>query len=580
MLGRHCNILNAHPPEENLPVLREMLHQINTTGSWRGEFQNRKKDGTSFFTHAHISALEAAGKKLHISVQEDITERRRAQETMRRQAELLDLANDAIFVRSPQGHITYWNQSAAHLYGWTREEALGQVSHQLLQTSFPQPLLEIERHLVEHGYWEGELVHTTRRGESLTMDARWSVKRDGQGRVAAILEINRDITAQKRVEEEVHRMASFPLLNPNPILEVDEAGGVVYANPAARRVAHDLELKGGLKGLIPEDLREYFWEYFARAQHGGPREYALDVTVKEKAYAVTLHLPHDLPTARLYFMDITARQQAEAALRESQRQAAFLSELLEKSSQPFAIRGLDGGLEYFNPAYHHMLGYSKKELQDLHFIPKFTAPAWLEHEEAQLQEILRTGQPLRYEKEYLHQDGRPVPAELFVHLRCDDDGKPRSFYAFITDITERQQAEAALRESEDRYRSLVELSPDAVLVHTGGTYVFANLAAARLFGAATPEEMAGQDVLSLIHPDHHDQVKARIQKTYQGETTPLVEIEILRLNGQPVNVEAAAPPSPTRDNPPSCWCSGTSPHAGRPRRPCGKASARHHSWRT
>ena len=137
LIGRPSHILNAIPPEENLPVLREILHQINTTGSWRGEFQNRKKDGTPFFTHAHISVLEAAGKKLYISVQEDITARRRAQETMRRQAELLDLAYDAIFVRSPQGQITYWNQSAAHLYGWTKEEALGQVSTSFYRPGFP-----------------------------------------------------------------------------------------------------------------------------------------------------------------------------------------------------------------------------------------------------------------------------------------------------------------------------------------------------------------------------------------------------------------------------------------------------------
>ena len=67
------------------------------------------------------------------------------------------------------------------------------------------------------------------------MNSRWSVKRDEAGRVVAILEINRDITAQKRGEEEARRLASFPLLNPNPVLEVDEDGGVVYANPAAQQ---------------------------------------------------------------------------------------------------------------------------------------------------------------------------------------------------------------------------------------------------------------------------------------------------------------------------------------------------------
>ena len=129
-------------------------------------------------------------------------------------------------------------------------------------------MLEIERHLVEHGYWEGEIVHTTRRGASLAIDTRWSVKRDGQGRVVAILEINRDITAQKRVEEEAHRLASFPLLNPNPVLEVDGDGGVVYANPAARRVAGDLELKAGLKGHGAPGPQRIFRQGAARRPPG------------------------------------------------------------------------------------------------------------------------------------------------------------------------------------------------------------------------------------------------------------------------------------------------------------------------
>ncbi len=162
LLGRHCNILNFSPPEENLPVHQKILHQINTTGSWSGEFENRKKDGTPFFTQAHISVLKMDGKKLYISVQEDITERRRAQETMRRQAELLDLAHDAIVALDPQGRISYWNQGAEALYGWTKGQALGRPAHELLATRFPEPLPAIEKQVLDQGHWEGELVHTTR----------------------------------------------------------------------------------------------------------------------------------------------------------------------------------------------------------------------------------------------------------------------------------------------------------------------------------------------------------------------------------------------------------------------------------
>ena len=79
--------------------------------------------------------------------------------------ELLELAHDAIIVRSPSGVVRSWNQGAATLYGWTREEALGKITHLLLKTRFPEPLEEVERKLIDQGEWSGELVHTSRDGE-------------------------------------------------------------------------------------------------------------------------------------------------------------------------------------------------------------------------------------------------------------------------------------------------------------------------------------------------------------------------------------------------------------------------------
>jgi PAS domain S-box-containing protein len=96
-----------------------------------------------------------------------------------------------------------------------------------------------------------------------------------------------------------------------------------------------------------------------------------------------------------------------------------------------------------------------------------------------------------------------------------------------------------LRESEERYRRLVELSPDAILVHAGGSYVFANPAAARLFGAATPEKLYGKRVLDLVPPSQRDQVKKRMQKSLRGGITKPRELQILILDGRPIDVEVA-----------------------------------------
>ena len=125
---------------------------------------------------------------------------------MAEQAALLDLAHDAIFVRDPDSRITFWNRGAEDTYGWPADQALGRVSHELLQTRFPIPLKEIETQILTQGLWEGELEHATRDGKRLIVTSRWSLQRDERGTPIAILEINRDITERKRTEEELRSL--------------------------------------------------------------------------------------------------------------------------------------------------------------------------------------------------------------------------------------------------------------------------------------------------------------------------------------------------------------------------------------
>jgi PAS domain S-box-containing protein len=120
---------------------------------------------------------------------------------LERQAGLLELAHDAIMVRELNGRIRYWNRGAELLYGWSREQALGRPTHELLKTIFPVPFHEIEEALEGAGFWEGELRHEARDGGGVIVSSRWAV-RDGYDGQIEILEINRDITPQKYAEEE------------------------------------------------------------------------------------------------------------------------------------------------------------------------------------------------------------------------------------------------------------------------------------------------------------------------------------------------------------------------------------------
>jgi PAS domain S-box-containing protein len=111
------------------------------------------------------------------------------------QAELLDLANDAIFVRTTDDKISYWNQGAERLYGWTSEEVLGKSPGEVFRTEFTVPLPETLQ-----DRWEGELRRTRKDGSEIVVASRWTTLRDHNGKPVGWLEINTDVTARRRAE--------------------------------------------------------------------------------------------------------------------------------------------------------------------------------------------------------------------------------------------------------------------------------------------------------------------------------------------------------------------------------------------
>ncbi len=142
-----------------------------------------------------------------VGITHDITEQVRARHeidrqtvALREQAELLDLAHDAILVRGLDGKISYWNRGAERVFGFSREQALGQDRNTLLQTSVAG-LPDIERLLLANGYWNGELNQRRHDGRSLVVSSRWVLRRDAKGQPDAVLEIGTDITERRQAEE-------------------------------------------------------------------------------------------------------------------------------------------------------------------------------------------------------------------------------------------------------------------------------------------------------------------------------------------------------------------------------------------
>src|SRR6266571_3860205 len=168
----------------------------------------RRKDGTEFPVEISLNPLLLDDVLHVIAAIRDMTaqrvaDRKRLQqgEQIRQQAELINLAHDAIFIRDPVSRVLFWNTGAEDLYGWTAQEAQGRISYSLLQTRFPISLAAIEAQIERAGQWEGELVQTCRNGSVVIVESRWAGVRDEQGRLTAIMEVNRDITRRRQLEQ-------------------------------------------------------------------------------------------------------------------------------------------------------------------------------------------------------------------------------------------------------------------------------------------------------------------------------------------------------------------------------------------
>lgn len=118
------------------------------------------------------------------------------------QADLIEMAHDAILIRDAESRILIWNQGAQALYGWSEQEVLGQISHELLQTRFPGSREEVDQALKLYGSWEGQLVHISRDGSSRIVDSRQILVTQMGTPVTAILEVNRDVTERERLLHE------------------------------------------------------------------------------------------------------------------------------------------------------------------------------------------------------------------------------------------------------------------------------------------------------------------------------------------------------------------------------------------
>ena len=220
----------------------------------------------------------------------------------------------------------------------------------------------------------------------------------------------------------------------------------------------------------------------------------------------TSYIPED-KIIIAFIRDISARKSFDASLRSSESKYRRLYETIIDG---FVIVDMEGNILEWNEAYAEMLGYTDSEITNLTYID-ITPEKWHAIEQKIVEnEILVKGYSQIYEKEYRHKDGSLFPVELRTYLVSDNDGKPSAMWAIIRDISKRKRTELQLQSSEERFRTLLALSPDIIsIISKDGKLIYNSPNALAIHGY-TQEDLIGNNTFDLIHPDDQTAVSSTL----------------------------------------------------------------------
>jgi len=239
---------------------------------------------------------------------------------------------------------------------------------------------------------------------------------------------------------------------------------------------------GWAAGVHPDDLDDCVKRYLAhfKKRESFMLEYRLRRHDGEYRWIADHGQPFDLPGGGFggyigYCYDIhdikLAQELLEKRVADRTREIAMLSEVIDQSAVGFSMSNPDGSFITVNESYARLTGYTRNEIlgNKLNWNKELTPPEWRPISAEKLEECLRTRQTVHFEKEYLRKDGSRVPVEVFVQPIYEPDDKLLHLRAFVTNISERKQAEVALQKSQARERLLAEVIDTSEMAFCVGT---------------------------------------------------------------------------------------------------------------
>lgn len=506
---------------------------------------------------AQTVQAESARADAEAAVLGAVAGQRRAEERMReenmRLEGIVQSAMDALISVDEDQKIILFNQAAERMFRWSAGELVGRSMDCLIPERFRRTHGEHIRRFGQSGVTTrkmgalGMITGLRAGGEEFPIEASISqVGVEGKRYFTVIL---RDITERRRLENELAEREGLlrTIIETEPeCVKVLNLDGTVQTMNAAGLAMIEAESSQDILGkdvsrLVVSEFRVPFRELIAKAAQGESGLLEFEIMGLKggrrwlETHAVPLRGADGIIVAVLgVTRDTTARKQAEASLRRVQ---GLFEDIVESSKDAIGYASLDGKFVLANQALAKLTGYSQDELLRMNY-GELTPDEYRGLQATAIGRVIETGEPAEFEREYIRKDGSRVPVALTVFMVKGEDGKPAGLAAIVRDITERKQAEAAMRQSEERYRRLVQVSPDAIFVLRGDAIMFGNGEGLRLLGATVESQIVGRMLVDFIPVDERAVVRRRLSRVAEEqEQVPLFEQALVRLDGSMIEVE-------------------------------------------
>ncbi len=465
--------------------------------------------------------------------------------------ELIDNSEDGVIAYDTECRYTLWNPVMETFTGYSREEVLGKNAFEIfpyLKTmGLDNPFYEtLKGKTVDFK----ETHFKNERGREVFLESRNFPIRSEDGEVVGGFAIIHNVTARKKIEEALRQ-------SEDKFRKVFEEAPIPMLLTHRRRLVEVNRALCELLGYSPgEMLGKMLHDFLHPDDHSQSDDMGQQLAERKisRFQMLKRYLHKDghviwgnatatsLPDAQdggglavAMIEDVTERKKFQESLQNSE---SNLRAVFNSGSQMIALIDKDGFLREFNrnadETMRYMTGQGyEKNRPFLDFVPADIRGACQEN----FNKVLG-GESITVERCLPDREGNLRWFEFTFQPIQGAPGEITGICLSAVMIDDRRRAQQALRESEERYRLLVEVLPEAVVVHSDGKVLFVNSSGLKALGAVHPQEVVGKSILEIIHPDSRETALARIREIQEkGSTRDFVELKMVRRDGQILDLE-------------------------------------------